>query len=112
MKSIAQHVHEREGEYYIADTRVPLGVIVASWKRGTPPEHIVEQFPALSLADVYGAITHYLDNERELEAHFTLVHEEYERERLAARAQHPEFFADLRRRIDSQEDRHPQDPEA
>jgi len=112
VKSIAQHVQEREGEYYVADTRVPLGVVVASWQRGTPPEHIIEQFPALSLADVYGAITFYLDHEGELEAHFEALHAEYERERLAARAQRPEFYAELRRRIDAHEGERARDPEA
>lgn len=107
MQSAVEHVQEREGEYYVAATRVPLGVVVASWKCDTPPGRIVEQFPTLSLADVYGAITYYLDHERELEAHFARLREEYERERLAARAERPAFYADLRRRADIWREQHP-----
>ncbi|MGH2487170.1 MAG: DUF433 domain-containing protein, partial [Ktedonobacterales bacterium] len=53
-----EHVREREGEYYVASTRVPVGVVIASWRRGASPDHITEQFPPLSLADVYGVITY------------------------------------------------------
>lgn len=102
-----EHVDEREGEYYVSHTRVPVGVVIASWKRQTLPEHIVEQFPSLSLADVFGVITYYLDHERELEEHFAEQRDEYERERLRARAEHPEFYADLQRRIDTWRSRNP-----
>ena len=51
-----EHVQEREGEYYVVNTRVPVGVVIAAWQRATTPQHIVEQFPSLSLADVYGVI--------------------------------------------------------
>jgi uncharacterized protein (DUF433 family) len=101
MATTIEHVEEREGEYYASRTRVPVGVIVAAWKRGDAPERIVEQFPSLSLADVYGVITYYLDHERELEAHFAQLRDEEERARQAARAKDPEFYADLQRRIDA-----------
>jgi uncharacterized protein (DUF433 family) len=102
-----EHVQEREGEYYVTNTRVPVGVVIASWKRGTPPEHITEQFPPLSLADVYGVVTYYLDHQQELEAHFTRLEEEYERARLAERAERPEFYADLHQRIETWRATHP-----
>ena len=102
-----EHVQEREGEYYVTSTRVPVGVVIASWKRGTSPEHITEQFPTLSLADVYGVITYYLDHQRELEAHFSRIEEEYERARLASRAARPEFYADLHQRIEAWRAAHP-----
>lgn len=103
-----EHVQEREGEYYVTDTRVPVGVVIASWKRGTAPEHIVEQFPTLSLADVYGVVTYYLDHQQELDGHFARLDEEYERTRLACRAEYPEFYADLQRRIEAWRAAHPQ----
>jgi uncharacterized protein (DUF433 family) len=99
MAMTIEHVEEREGEYYAARTRVPIGVVVAAWKRGDAPERIVEQFPSLSLADVYGVITYYLDLQREMETHFARLRDEYEREREAARAADPDFYADLQRRI-------------
>ena len=101
MRTTVEHVEEREGEYYVSGARVPLGVVVAAWKRGDLPERIVEQFPSLTLADVYGAITYYLDHESEMEAHFAALQDEYERARLAARAQRPAFYDDLQRRIEA-----------
>jgi uncharacterized protein (DUF433 family) len=99
MMSTMEHVQEREGEYYVANTRAPIGLVVAAWKRETPPEHIVGQLPTLSLTDVYGVITYYLDHQDELEAHFAQLRDEYERERLRERAERPEFFATLRQRM-------------
>jgi uncharacterized protein (DUF433 family) len=99
MLNAIEHVQNRDGEYYVTNTRVPVGVVIASWKRGAPPERIVEEFPTLSLADVYGVITYYLDHQKELDAHFTSVADEYERQRLLARAERPEFYTDLRQRI-------------
>ena len=96
-----EHVQEREGEYYVANTRVPVGVIIAAWQRGNTPNHITEQFPSLSLADVYGAITYYLDHQDEMDKHFDCLEREYEQARLAARAERPEFYADLQRRIEA-----------
>lgn len=101
MATTIEHVEERDGEYYAARTRVPVGVIVAAWKRGDAPARIVEQFPSLSLADVYGVITYYLDHERELEAHFARLRDEYEQARQAARAEHPTLYSDLQERIDA-----------
>jgi uncharacterized protein (DUF433 family) len=107
MISTVEHVQEREGEYYVTSTRVPIGVVIAAWKRGTSPEHITEQFPILSLADIYGVITYYLDHEQELEAHFARFTQEYEQARLASRAEHPEFYDDLHQRIEEWRTEHP-----
>jgi uncharacterized protein (DUF433 family) len=107
MISTVEHVQEREGEYYATNSRVPIGVIVSAWKHGTSPEHITEQFPMLSLADVYGVITYYLDHQQELEAHFARLAEEYERARLASRAERSEFYDDLRRRTEAWRMEHP-----
>ena len=107
MAQTIEHVQERSGEYYVANTRVPVGVVIASWKRQAAPERIVEQFPTISLADVYGAITYYLDHQQELERHFARLRDEYERERLQAQAKRPEFFADMKQRVDTWRADHP-----
>jgi uncharacterized protein (DUF433 family) len=107
MISTVEHVQEREGEYYVTSTRVPIAVVLAAWKRGTSPGHITEQFPILSLADVYGVITYYLDHEQELEEHFARLAEEYEQARLTSRAERPELYDDLQRRIEAWRIEHP-----
>jgi uncharacterized protein (DUF433 family) len=107
MISTVEHVQEREGEYYVTSTRVPIAVVIAAWKRGTSPESITRQYPLLSLADIYGVITYYLDHEQELEAHFVRLAGEYEQARLASRAERPEFYDDLQRRIEEWRTEHP-----
>lgn len=96
-----EHVQERGGEYYTANTRVPVGVVIAAWQRGDAPERIVQQFPSLSLADVYGVITYYLDHQGELDAHFDRLEREHEQARLASRAERPAYYADLGKRIET-----------
>ena len=107
MLTTTEHVRIHEGEYYVAHTRVPIGVIIAAWKHQTPPEHIVEQFPPLSLADVYGAITYYLDHQQALEAHFSQLRTEYDAARMQSHAADPARTADLRQRRDAWRQAHP-----
>ena len=106
MLNTVEHVRSQDGEYYVSGSRVSLGVVIAAWKRGDTPERIMEQFPALTLANVYGAITYYLDHQPDMDAHFAALAEEFERLRLQEQAAHPEFYASLRQRIDAWRQRH------
>ena len=51
---------DEQGVLRVGDSRVMLDSVVAGWQQGHSAETIQQQFPALSLADVYGAITYYL----------------------------------------------------
>ncbi|MBO0697697.1 MAG: DUF433 domain-containing protein [Zavarzinella sp.] len=77
---------DEHGRIRVAGTRVFLELVVSAHKRGLTPQQIAEQFDALTLADVYGAITYYLRHRPEVEAYLA------ERE---ARAQ------DVRERIEA-----------
>lgn len=99
LPNVVQHVAERDGEYFVRDTRVTLHGIIAVWKRGAGPEEIREQFPAVSLADVYNVISYYLDHREHLDAHFAETNAQYERDRAADHATRPEFYAEMRRRV-------------
>jgi hypothetical protein len=46
----------------IGQTRVPLESVIYPFQEGQSPEAIRQQYPALSLEEVYGAITYYLAN--------------------------------------------------
>ena len=46
----------------VADNRVMLDSVVAAFEQGHSPETIRQQYPSLSLEEVYGAITYYLAN--------------------------------------------------
>lgn len=56
------------GVVRVGDTRVTLDTVVEAFKLGATAEGIVEQFPALSLADIYSTIGFYLRNTTEIDA--------------------------------------------
>jgi uncharacterized protein (DUF433 family) len=54
------------GEPTVAVIRIPVRAIVGLWRLGTPPEEIPTQFPQLTLAQVFDALSFYLDNQAEI----------------------------------------------
>jgi uncharacterized protein (DUF433 family) len=56
-----------DGTIRIADSRVSLDSVVYHYKLGASAEQIAQKFPALDLADVYAAITYYLNHEEAVE---------------------------------------------
>ena len=71
-----EYVEEREGGYYLAGSRVSLASVIYAFREGASPETIRQNFPSLSLGQVYGAIAFYLDRPVESETYL---------QRLAAR---------------------------
>src|SRR4051812_27850476 len=62
------YVHQNEhGVLAIGEVGVSLESVVIAFQEGFPPESIQQQYPALSLEEVYGAITYYLANREEVE---------------------------------------------
>ncbi len=51
----------------VKGSRVTLDVIVKQFRQGATAEQIAEDFPSLTLREVYGAIYFYLDNTAEVE---------------------------------------------
>jgi uncharacterized protein (DUF433 family) len=58
------YVDKVEGAYRVAPSRVSLNSIVYCFREGLSPESIAENFPALTLEQVYGAIAFYLANQQ------------------------------------------------
>lgn len=56
-----------DGTIRVADTRVSLDSVVHHYNLGASAEQIAQKFPALDLADVYAAITYYLNHEEAVE---------------------------------------------
>src|SRR2546423_12501256 len=56
-----------DGTIRIANSRVSLDSVVHHYKLGASAEQIAQKFPALDLADVYAAITYYLNHEETVE---------------------------------------------
>jgi uncharacterized protein (DUF433 family) len=64
-----EYVEERDGNYYLAGTRVSLDSIVHAFRRGESPEAICQNFEILRLEEVYGAIAYYLANQGDIDAY-------------------------------------------
>lgn len=92
------HVETRDGGYYICGSRVSLESVVRLWRDGYSPEDICDTFPALSLADVYGAITYYLAHQTEVDLSLRESEAHYYAQRAAAEGADPERYAKLRLR--------------
>jgi uncharacterized protein (DUF433 family) len=60
------------GKPSIAGHRIRvLDIVVWHEKRGMSPDEIVDQFPGLTLADVYAALAYYFDHRTEIEEEFS-----------------------------------------
>lgn len=64
-----EYIEERNGNYYVAGTRISLDSIVHGFHRGESPETICQNFELLRLEEVYGAITWYLANQADIDAY-------------------------------------------
>lgn len=98
------YVEQRHGSYWIMGTRVSLDSIVYQWQEGLSPETIQECFPALTLTQVYGAITYYLEHRTEVDAYLKQSGVEEEETAKKLRATYPEVhkrFAEIRKSLRS-----------
>ena len=64
-----EYVEKRNGGYVIGRSRVSLESIIVPFLDGSSPETLVDEFPTLSLEQVYGAITFYLGHRTEVDAY-------------------------------------------
>jgi uncharacterized protein (DUF433 family) len=79
-----EYVEERNGGLYVAGTRVSLDSIVQCFNDGMSPETILGEFDTLTLAQVYGAIAHYLENQAAVDAYRVRQKQRSEQMRQAA----------------------------
>ncbi len=54
------------GEPIIRGTRTPVRAIVETWRIGVTPEEIPQGLPHLTLAQVFDALSYYLDHQSEI----------------------------------------------
>ena len=72
------------GVMRVGTSRVMLDSVVAGFQQGHSPETIQQQYPALSLEEVYGAITWYLAHTKEAEEYLARQATVWDREREKA----------------------------
>ena len=76
---------------------MPLDSIVHEFKGGATAEQIQDDFPSLSLREIYGAISYYLERQDQIEEY--LRRREDEAAEVRSRMGDPPKFDALRRRI-------------
>ena len=65
-----QYVKQDEkGALRVGTAGVPLDSVVAGFQQGHSAETIQEQYPALSLEEVYGAISYYLGHRKDVDTY-------------------------------------------
>jgi uncharacterized protein (DUF433 family) len=69
---------DEHGVMRIGNSRVMLDSIVAGFEQGHSPETLQQQYPTLSLEEVYGAITYYLAHTDEVHTYLKRQHELWE----------------------------------
>jgi uncharacterized protein (DUF433 family) len=90
-----EYIEERDGNYYVAGTRISLDSIVHAFRRGESPETICQNFELLHLEEVYGAIAYYLANQTDIDAYLVRQNEKWAEGRRNAEP----LPADLRERL-------------
>ena|SRR5215510_7259512 len=58
---------DSNGVIKIAGSRVTLDTVIGAFIRGATAEEIAQQYPSISLADVYATISYYLQHREEVE---------------------------------------------
>jgi uncharacterized protein (DUF433 family) len=92
-----EYIEQRKGGYYIAGTRVSLDSVVYAFREGDSPETIQQNFPSLSLEQIYGAIAFYLGHQREVDANIRQGEDELRRLVPPLSQRKPEAHARLQR---------------
>jgi uncharacterized protein (DUF433 family) len=66
------------GRLRIEGTRITVNQVVVLYKQGYSPEEIADQYPHLSLAQVYTALAYHHANKEEVEANLAAEKQEAE----------------------------------
>ena len=60
---------DQDGVIRVGGTRVTLATIVTAFHQGTTAETMVQQYPSLTLADVYAVLGYYLRHQVDADAY-------------------------------------------
>ena len=85
-----------EGGWRLSGTRVSLDSIVHAYWEGHSPEAIAEDFPALTLEQVYGAIAFYLRHREEIDRYLAAQDARWEQVHSASEAANSTLLNRLR----------------
>ena len=92
-----------EGTWRFAGTRVSLDSVIHAFWEGATPEEICQEFPSLSLAQVYGAIAYYLKQRDKVDAYLQAGRDGAEKLKQELNGRHKEFLSRLRQQLSSRQ---------
>ena len=84
------------GAYRITDSRVSLDSVVYAFLKGDSPETIAQNFPVLRLAEVYGALAWYLENQPEFDGYLSQADERAEQMKHELIEKYLQLYRDLK----------------
>ena len=90
------YIEQREAGYWVAGTRISLDSVVYSFLDGESPESIAQNFPLLSLEQVYGAITFYLANQGFVDAYLEAGKAEFKQLQQSCQEKSPLLYQKLK----------------
>jgi uncharacterized protein (DUF433 family) len=90
-----------DGTIRVTGSRVSLDSIVHHFKLGATAEQIAHKFPSLQLADIYAAITYYLNHREAMEEYLRQQEAESDsiQERIEADPRYQTAMAEMRERL-------------
>jgi uncharacterized protein (DUF433 family) len=91
-----QYIEQRDRGYWIEETRISLDSVVYAFLNGESPESIAQNFPLLSLEQIYGAIAFYLANRELIDTYLKKGEEEFEKLQNSFRENNPLLYQKLK----------------
>jgi uncharacterized protein (DUF433 family) len=91
-----QYIEQRDRGYWVEGSRVSLDSIVYAFLDGESPESIAQNFPLLSLEQIYGAIAFYLANRSMVDAYLAEGEAEFQQLQQSCRKNSPLLYQKLK----------------
>jgi uncharacterized protein (DUF433 family) len=89
------YIEQRNAGYWIEGTRISLDSVVYCFLNGDSPESIAQNFPLLSLEQVYGSITFYLSNREIVDAYLEQGEAEFQQLKQSCKEKSPLLYQKL-----------------
>jgi uncharacterized protein (DUF433 family) len=90
------YIEQRDTGYWITGTRISLDSVILSYLNGESPENIAQNFPLLSLEQIYGAIAFYLSNRDIVDVYLEKSEDEFQQLQQVCREKSPLLYQKLK----------------
>ena len=88
-----------QGTWRIAGTRVSFDSVIHAFWEGATPEEICQDFPTLSLAQVYEAIAYYLKQRDKVDTYLQAGRDSAQKLQQELNGRHRDFLSKLRQQL-------------